>query len=89
MKKVLLAGLFLSVLVGLGMNLYAEDLTSLNEAPTQVIEIESSGAVAILQKQPTTENQKQVIKVKRAGGFLLIQINGKIKDSDISLQNRK
>lgn len=89
MKKVLLAGLLLNVLVGLGMNVYAEDLTSLNEAPTQVIEIESSGAVAILQKQPTTENQKQVIKVKRAGGFLLIQINGKIKDSDISLQNRK
>lgn len=89
MKKVLLAGLLLNVLVGLGMNVYAEDLTSLNEVPTQVIEIESSGAVAILQKQPTTENQKQVIKVKKAGGFLLIQINGKIKDSDISLQNRK
>nr|DAQ50955.1 MAG TPA: hypothetical protein [Caudoviricetes sp.] len=89
MKKVLLAGLLLNVLVGLGMNVYAEDLTSLNEAPTQVIEIESSGAVAILQKQPTTENQKQVIKVKRAGGFLLIQINGKIKDFDTSLQNRK
>lgn len=89
MKKVLLAGLLLNVLVGLGMNVYAEDLTSLNEAPTQVIEIESSGAVAILQKQPTTENQKQVIKVKKAGGFLLIQINGKVKDSDISLQNRK
>lgn len=89
MKKVLLAGLLLNVLVGLGMNAYAEDLTSLNEVPTQIIEIESSGAVAILQKQPTTENQKQVIKVKKAGGFLLIQINGKIKDSDISLQNRK
>ena len=89
MKKVLLAGLLLNVLVGLGMNVYAEDLTGLNEAPTQVIEIESSGAVAILQKQPTTENQKQVIKVKKAGGFLLIQINGKVKDSDISLQNRK
>lgn len=89
MKKVLLAGLLLNVLVGLGMNVYAEDLTSLNEAPTQVIEIESSGAVAILQKQPTTENQKQVIKVKKAGGFLLIQINGKVKDFDTSLQNRK
>lgn len=89
MKKVLLTGLLLNVLVGLGMNVYAEDLTGLNEAPTQVIEIEKSGAVAILQKQPTTENQKQVIKVKRAGGFLLIQINGKVKDSDISLQNRK
>lgn len=89
MKKVLFAGLLLNVLVGLGMNAYAEDLTSLNEAPTQVIEIEKSGAVAILQKQPTTKKQTQVIKVKKAGGFLLIQINGKVKDFDTSLQNRK
>ena len=89
MEKVLFAGVLLNVLIGLGMNVYAEDLTGLNDVPTQVIEIESSGAVAILQKQPTNENQKQVIKVKKAGGFLLIQINGKIKDSDISLQNRK
>lgn len=89
MKKVLLAGLLLSVFVGLGTNTYAEDLTGFNEAPTQVIEIESSGAVAILQKQPTNEKQTQVIKVKKAGGFLLIQINGKVKDFDTSLQNRK
>lgn len=88
MKKALLTGLFLSVLIGLGMNAYAEDLTGLNEVPTQVIEIEKSGAVAILQKQPTNEKQTQVIRVKKAGGFLLIQINGKVKDSDISLQNK-
>lgn len=48
MKKVLLASLLLSVLVGLGTICRAEDLTGLNEAPTQVIEIEKSGAVAIL-----------------------------------------
>ena len=48
MKKALLAGLFLSVFVGLGTICRAEDLTGFNEAPTQVIEIESSGAVAIL-----------------------------------------
>lgn len=89
MKKALLAGLLLSVFVGLGTNTYAEDLTGLNEAPTQVIEIEKSGAVAILQKQPTSEKQAQVIRVKKAGGFLLIQINGKVKDFDTSLQNRK
>ena len=89
MKKALLAGLFLSVFVGSGTNAYAEDLTGLNEVPTQVIEIESSGAVAILQKQPTSEKQTQVIKVKKAGGFLLIQINGKVKYFDTSLQNRK
>lgn len=89
MKKVLLASVLLNVLIGLGINVYAEDLTGLNEAPAQVIEIESSGAVAILQKQPTSEKQTQVIKVKKAGGFLLIQINGKVKDFDTSLQNRK
>lgn len=89
MKKVLLAGLLLNVLVGLGTICRAEDLTGLNEAPTQIIEIESSGAVAILQKQPNTEKQTQVIKVKKAGGFLLVQINGKVKDFDTSLQNRK
>lgn len=48
---------------------------------SQVIEIESSGAVTILQKTPLTNNQKQVIKIKKSGGFLLIQINGKIKDT--------
>ena len=58
------------------------------EQPTQVIEIEKSGAVAILQKQPANEKQTQLIRVKKAGGFLLIQINGKIKDTDINLQNR-
>lgn len=89
MKKALLAGVLLSVFVGLGMNVYAEDLTGLNDVPTQVIEIEKSGAVAILQKQPTNEKQTQVIKVKKAGGFLLIQINGKVKDFDTGLQNRK
>lgn len=77
----------LSILLGLlmlGCQGFCADIGQ----PTQVIEIESSGAVAILQKQPTNENQKQVIKVKKAGGFLLIQINGKVKDSDTSLQNR-
>nr|DAL34567.1 MAG TPA_asm: hypothetical protein [Caudoviricetes sp.] len=89
MKKVLLASVLLSVLVGLGTICRAEDLTGLNEAPTQVIEIEKSGAVAILQKQPINKKQTQVIKVKKAGGFLLIQINGKVKDFDTGLQNRK
>lgn len=88
MKKVLLAGLFLSVLVGLGTICHAEDLTGLNEAPTQVIEIEKSGAVAILQKQPTNEKQTQVIRVKKAGGFLLIQINGKVKDYNTGLLDK-
>lgn len=52
------------------------------ELPQQVIEIESSGAVAIFQKQPTTDKQQQVIKIKKSGGFLLVQINGKVKNTD-------
>lgn len=52
-----------------------------SELPQQVIEIESSGAVAIFQKQPATDKQLQVIKIKKSGGFLLVQINGKVKDT--------
>ena len=88
MKMRLIASVLLSVLIGLGVNTYGEDLTGLNDAPTQVIEIEKSGAVAILQKQPTNEKQTQVIRVKKAGGFLLIQINGKIKDYNTGLLDK-
>ncbi len=88
MKMRLLASVLLSVLIGLGVNTYGEDLTGLNDVPTQVIEIEKSGAVAILQKQPTNEKQTQVIRVKKAGGFLLIQINGKIKDYNTGLLDK-
>lgn len=88
MKMRLLASVLLSVLIGLGINTYGEDLTGLNDVPTQVIEIEKSGAVAILQKQPTNEKQTQVIRVKKAGGFLLIQINGKIKDYNTGLLDK-
>lgn len=88
MKKEIVAGVLTSVIMCLGINTYADDLTPLNDAPTQVIEIEKSGAVAILQKQPTNEKQTQVIKVKKAGGFLLIQINGKVKDSNTGLLDK-
>jgi hypothetical protein len=88
MKMRLIASVLLSVLIGLGVNVYGEDLTGLNDVPTQVIEIEKSGAVAILQKQPTNEKQTQVIRVKKAGGFLLIQINGKVKDYNTGLLDK-
>lgn len=88
MKMRLIASVLMSVLIGLGVNTYGEDLTGLNDVPAQVIEIEKSGAVAILQKQPTNEKQTQVIRVKKAGGFLLIQINGKIKDYNTGLLDK-
>ena len=57
--------------------------------PKQLIEIENSGGVVIVQKQPSNECQMQVIKIKKSGGFLLVQINGKIKDIDTTVSNSK
>lgn len=88
LKNRLLAIALTSLIMCLGINTYADEVTSLNDVPTQVIEIEKSGAVAILQKQPTAENQKQVIKIKKAGGFFLIQINGKVKDSNTNVLDK-
>lgn len=89
MKDKLLVCVLTGVITFIGINTHAENLTSLNEPSVQTIEIEKSGAVAILQKQPTMDTQKQVIRIKKAGGFLLIQINGKVKDTDCRLQNSK
>ena len=88
MKITPLAIVLLSVLISIGLNTYAEETTTVNEPPTQVIEIEKSGAVAILQKQPTNEKQTQIIRVKKAGGFLLIKIKGKIKDYNSELLDK-
>lgn len=81
MKKVILI-----VLVSIffcNLPAFCDKVIEQTNQPTQVIEIEKSGAVAILQKQPTAENQMQVIRIKKSGGFLLIQLNGKVKDSAI------
>lgn len=89
MKYKLLVCVLTGVITFIGINTHAENLTSLNEPSAQTIEIEKSGAVAILQKQPTMDTQKQVIRIKKAGGFLLIQINGKVKGTDCRLQDSK
>lgn len=68
MKKVLL------VLCLLALPCLAEETTK------QEIELENAGGIAIIQKQPINTTQLQVIKIKKSGGILLIQINGKIKD---------
>lgn len=79
MKKVL--SIVLGIMFFCNLPVFCEEVIDTTNQPTQVIEIEKSGAVAILQKQPTAENQMQVIRIKKSGGFLLIQINGKVKDS--------
>jgi hypothetical protein len=81
MKKVL--SIVLGIMFFCNLPVFCEEVIEPTNQPTQVIEIEKSGAVAILQKQPTAENQMQVIKIKKSGGFLLIQINGKVKDSTV------
>jgi hypothetical protein len=68
MKKLLL------ILCLLALPCLAEEVTK------QDIEIENAGGIAIIQKQPINANQFQVIKIKKSGGLLLIQINGKVKD---------
>ena len=40
--------------------------------PKQLIEIENSGGIAIVQKQPNNECQMQVIKIKKSGGYISI-----------------
>lgn len=50
------------------------------EVTKQDIEIENAGGIAIIQKQPINARQFQIIKIKKSGGLLLIQVNGKIKD---------
>lgn len=53
------------------------------ETTKQEIEIENAGGIAIIQKQPINARQFQIIKIKKSGGLLLIQINGKIKDEAV------
>ena len=78
-----LVKVFFAVMLFCNLPVFCDEVIEPTNQPTQVIEIEKSGAVAILQKQPIAENQTQVIRIKKSGGFLLIQINGKVKDSAV------
>lgn len=53
------------------------------EVTKQDIEIENAGGIAIIQKQPINARQFQIIKIKKSGGLLLIQVNGKVKDEAV------
>jgi len=47
---------------------------------TQMVEVEKSGGVFAIQKQPVTSNTTQHIKVSKCGLCIIININGKVKD---------
>lgn len=47
---------------------------------TQSVEVEKSGAIVAIQKQPVTSTTVQSIKVSRCGLCIIVNVNGKIKD---------
>ena len=80
MNKSLLATSILSFMLISGVMCYAQDLNPANEQATQSAEIEKSGAIFKIQKQPSNGITSQNIKVSKCGLCILIQINGKVKD---------
>lgn len=63
-----------------GIKCCAKDLTQVNEPSSQVSEIEKSGAIIKIQKQPVTDTTKQKISVQKSFFCIVIQVNGKIKE---------
>lgn len=80
MNKSLLTASLLSLMLASGIMCYAKDLTPTNEQATQSAEVEKSGAIFKIQKQPSNGITSQSIKVSKCGLCVLIQINGKVKD---------
>lgn len=76
----------------LGLLLFCSQVVFAGEVvntANQDIVIEDNKAVFTIQKQPNDENSMQKQDVKRNWFCIVIQINGKVKDFDTSLQNRK
>lgn len=80
MNKRLLVASLLGFIMSSGIMCYAEDLTPDNGQATQSMEVEKSGAIFKIQKQPSNGITSQSIKVSKCGLCVLIQINGKVKD---------
>ena len=62
-----------------GIKCWANDLTPTNEPSTQAKEVQNSGAVISVQKQPVTETTTQTVKAKKCFFCIFIQVNGKIE----------
>ena len=78
MKKL---AIILSLLLFCGQIVLADEVQS-NANQTQTID--TNKAVITVQKQPTDEKSAQKQNVKNNWFCIVIQVNGKIKDSDIT-----
>lgn len=57
---------------------YAEDTTE----AAQSVNVEKSGAVFKVQKQPMAGKSTQTVNVSKSGLCIIIQVNGKVKEND-------
>lgn len=73
---------FVLCVVGMlsGIKCCANNLTQTNEPSTQAKEIQNSGAVISVQKQPVTQATEQTVHAKKCFFCIFIQVNGKIKE---------
>ena len=76
MKKI---AFILGLLLFCSQTVFADEVVN---TANQDIVIEDNKAVFTIQKQPNDENSMQKQDVKRNWFCIVIQINGKIKDSD-------
>lgn len=60
-----------------------EDLTVLNtDKPVQGLDVEKSGAVIVLQKQPQADTSVQYVRIRKCGLVAIIHLNGKVKETE-------
>lgn len=85
MKKVLFSVLCLVILSNAALATepsVIEDAVAkaVEKKPVQGVEIENSGAVLVLGKQPQTQTSIQYIKIKKCGLVGVVLLNGKVKE---------
>lgn len=76
MKKIF--SLLLLSFICLNSVCFAEEIVD----TSQTVEIEKSGGVIAIQKQPVTDKTIQIIKVSKCGICIIANLNGKVKDND-------
>lgn len=83
MKKL---SIVLAILFFCASGVFADEIVN---TANQDIVVEDNKAVFTIQKQPNDENSMQKQDVKRNWFCIVIQINGKIKDFDITNSDNK
>lgn len=87
MKKVLLSLIALAMLSVPAMAAEETAITSaIDEAikaerPIQGVDVEKSGLVLVIQKQPQKDTSIQYVKVSKCGLVAVITLNGKVKEA--------